>query len=199
MRVHTHTSHAYTQYWCTKKLWHGKALKNPWLQSHWASCSQRAREAAGDRYTENQRITHTFLRHTLTQILLVTKCPICSKKKKWQSSRALKAPLFSRLKCVFLSLTNTHLKLHLTRHIPYWSRDTGGTQTDSNLLYLPLQPFKHKTGVGKNYSFDKSWSLQIWKEVREVVRRWFIIWEAPETMCCTWGLTDWCVMTHSGQ
>lgn len=59
--VYTHIIDVQAQ----KKLWHGKALKSPWLQSHSASCSQRAREAAGDRYTEKplnhtRSHTHTY-------------------------------------------------------------------------------------------------------------------------------------------
>lgn len=95
--THTHTQYINTllMYKHKKTLWQGKALKSPWLQSHSASCSHRAWEAAGDRYREKSE-NHT---HTVTQILLVTKCPIWSKK--WQRFNALKAPLFCCLKSVF--------------------------------------------------------------------------------------------------
>lgn len=147
--VHKHTRSCcmYTHYWCIstgegkkKRLEHGKALKDPWLQSH--SCSQRAKEAAGDRYTGRKKkkksVNHTHShRQTHTQILLVTKCPICSKK--WQSLRALKAPLFSCLKGAFLSWQTLVWSSVWFVTFLIDRRDIGGMSTPANSnLLLPF-------------------------------------------------------------
>lgn len=208
--VHTH-------YWCTsvwgkKALWHRQALKSPWLQSHAASCTQRAQEAAGNKYTENQWITH-LLRHTHTlRYCWWQSAPFALKMTKLPGS---KSSTFLLFEVCFLLLTNTHLKIHLqrrvTRHIPYWLRwhlrylDLRHiTIYFLSLFFVALKAIQNKSEHTDTYSSDKCWSKgSVSEAVRTCEGRFIIptkkIKAALEPRCCSWRLTDCRVMTHSGQ
>lgn len=127
--------------------------------------------------------THSH-RQTHTQILLVTKCPICSKK--WQSLRALKAPLFSCLKGVFLSWQTLVWSSVWFVTFLIDRRDIGGMSTPMQIaicFYLFMVVFfflfffssKHSKCTDTPFA-DKSWSgLPLKGETIRLTRQWFII------------------------
>lgn len=166
--THTHTT------WISRRrktLKHGKALRNPCLQSHSASCSQRTREAAGDRDTENQWITQRFCWRQSGPFAL-----------KSDSLQALNTP-FSAVWSVFPPLTNTYLKFHQICHIPHC------VAFYFTLAVLP------ETKQRNIYSLKKKRSKQTWMKIVELASRWFIIWQMEALECYTWLTAIFCNST----